>query len=178
MQPFIYIVGVIGTGMTMALLPYATSTTAIYTVCAVSGIFSACFIGIWNSLVKDEVGSANFYVVYSHSLGVCGVVQFLVTILVVFLVQSGSSGGQQNYGDLLVIFGSIMSMAAIPIFGILICNGVSSNYGVDPSQDKLSGLDLDAEKEAKTICSLGAVDPKSDLKSGSSCQFILKSDSE
>jgi hypothetical protein len=46
-QPYIYCAGVIGTGVTMALLPYATTTTAIYTVCAVSGIFSACFIGIW-----------------------------------------------------------------------------------------------------------------------------------
>jgi hypothetical protein len=35
----------------MAFLPYAASTTAIYSVCAVSGVFSACFIGIWNSLV-------------------------------------------------------------------------------------------------------------------------------
>ena len=66
MQPYIYIGGVIGTGMTMAFLPYATTTSGIYSVCAVSGIFSACFIGIWNSLIKDEVGNANFYVVYSH----------------------------------------------------------------------------------------------------------------
>jgi len=178
LQPFIYIVGVVGTGMTMALLPYATSTTAIYTVCAVSGIFSACFIGIWNSLVKDEVGSANFYVVYSHSLGVCGVVQFLVTILVVFLVQSGSSGGQQSYGDLLVIFGSIMSMAAIPIFGILICNAVSGNCRIDPSLDNAQNQKLDVEKEAPTICSIGTLDPKAELDSGSSCHSSCKSDSE
>jgi hypothetical protein len=25
--------------------------------------------------IKDEVGNANFYVVYSHSLFVCGIVQ-------------------------------------------------------------------------------------------------------
>ena len=167
--------------MTMALLPHATSTVAIYTVCAVSGVFSACFIGIWNSLVKDEVGSANFYVVYSHSLAVCGVVQFLVTILVVFLVQSGSSGGQQqSYGDLLVIFGSIMSMAAIPIFGILICNAVSGNCGVDPNEPKSpSSQKLEADKEAaKSICSLGATKPKADLESGSSCQCSSLSESE
>lgn len=55
---------------------------------------------------------------YSHSLCVCGFVQFLVTILVVFLVQ-GEPGTKQEYGELLLIFGCIMAMAAIPIFGIL-----------------------------------------------------------
>ncbi len=87
-QPYIYCAGVIGTGVTMSLLPYATDGISIYAVCAVSGVFSACFIGIWNSLIKDEVGNVNFYTVYSHSLGICGIVQFLVTILVVFLVQA------------------------------------------------------------------------------------------
>ena len=87
-QPYIYCAGVIGTGVTMSLLPFATNGISIYAVCAVSGVFSACFIGIWNSLIKDEVGNVNFYTVYSHSLGVCGIVQFLVTILVVFLVQA------------------------------------------------------------------------------------------
>jgi hypothetical protein len=51
-QPYIYCVGVIGTGVTMSLLPYATTAGSIYAVCAVSGVFSACFIGIWNSLIK------------------------------------------------------------------------------------------------------------------------------
>ena len=41
MQPYIYIVGVIGTGMTMAFLPYATTTSGIYSVCAVLKVISA-----------------------------------------------------------------------------------------------------------------------------------------
>ena len=128
LQPYIYCIGVIGTGTTMVLLPDAETGSAIYSICAVSGVFSACFIGIWNSLIKDEVGNSNFYIVYSHSLGVCGVVQFLVTILVVFLVQTSSDSTQQNYGQLMVIFGCIMAMAAIPIFGIMFFNALKPQY--------------------------------------------------
>jgi len=157
--------------MTMSFLPYATTTTSIYSVCAVSGIFSACFIGIWNSLIKDEVGSANFYVVYSHSLCVCGFVQFLVTILVVFLVQA-DPGTEQDYGELLIIFGSIMSMAAIPIFGILICNSFSSNQEDEDCLATKKKLILDVEKASLEAGSFVTIETSLDSSaSQSQCSF-------
>ncbi len=45
-----------------------------------------------------------------------------MTVLVVFLVQSDASNNDQDYGNLLVIFGAIMAMASLPIFAIMMCN--------------------------------------------------------
>lgn len=67
------------------------------------------------------MGPDHFFTVYSHSLATCGVVQFGLTVLVVFFVQGTSSAGNE-YGSLLVIFGSIMATAALPIFVIMIGN--------------------------------------------------------
>ena len=71
-----YFHGLLQQGSGFIIQPYGN----LYFKVAEGGVFDSVSVdvGIWNSLVKDEVGDDDFYRVYSHSLAVCGVVQFLV----------------------------------------------------------------------------------------------------
>ena len=80
-------------------------------------IFS-CFIATWNSLVKSETKDhKGFTIVYSHSLFVCGFVQFIVTIVMLQLVSQKDK--ETNYGQLMEMFGATLMTAALPVFALL-----------------------------------------------------------
>jgi len=70
----------------------------------------------------------------------------LIYKMLIFLHSSTTN--EQNYGDLLIIFGSMMSMAALPIFAILIGNEVESRrkFNVDKTPKKI----VDVEKTVDT----------------------------
>lgn len=77
----------------------------------------SCFIALWNSLVKAETKDhKGFTIVYSHSLFVCGIVQFLATL---FITKEAK---ENDYGRLMSLFGAILMSASIPVVIIIICN--------------------------------------------------------
>ena len=74
-------------------------------------IFS-CFIATWNSLIKAETTDhKGFTIIYSHSLFVCGFVQLIVTLVMVQLVGEKD---ENNYGQLMEMFGATLMTAAVP----------------------------------------------------------------
>ena len=108
-----YSAGLIGAGGTVFGVVATSEQIWVYTTCIIFGIWSAAFIGSWNSLVKDTIGSDGFGTLYAHSLFYSGFAALGGTPLIVKL------GGQVEHGSnarILQICGCLLILAAIPVF--------------------------------------------------------------
>ena len=67
-------------------------------------------------MIKAETENDKaFNVIYSHSLFVCGIVQLVVTLVMLEIFKSMKSG-ENYYGQLMAWFGATLMMAAVSIF--------------------------------------------------------------
>ena len=65
-------------------------------------------------MVKAETENhKGFTMVYSHSLFVCGIAQLIMTLIMLQL------NDQNNYGELMKMFGITLMAAALPVFLLL-----------------------------------------------------------
>ena len=107
-----YSAGVIGAGSTIFGIVATVDQVWVYTTCIIFGVWSASFIGSWNSLVKDTVGNDGFGTLYAHSLFYSGFAALGGTPLI---VKIGGNQGFGNNGRILQICGCLLILAAIPI---------------------------------------------------------------
>ena len=124
-----YSSGVIGAGGTIFGLVATADPIWVYTTCIIFGIWSAAFIGSWNSLVKDTIGCEGFGTLYAHSLFYSGFAAMGGTPLIVKL---GGAPGYGNNGRILQICGCLLMLAAVPVLFLKFS-------GLTRPRDKLEG---------------------------------------
>ena len=66
-----------------------------------------------------------FTVIYSHSLFVCGIVQFIATLAMLYFKSSGESS-KDFYAQLMLMFGTILMSASFPVGFIIFNNWLES----------------------------------------------------
>ena len=108
-----YSAGLVGAGGTIIGIVATSEQHWVYATCIIFGVWSAAFIGSWNSLVKDTIGGDAFGTLYAHSLFYSGFAALGGTPLIVYL------GGQEGYGNnarILQLCGILLILAAVPVF--------------------------------------------------------------
>merc|ERR1712110_741499 len=130
-----YMIGTLGAGACMIGLQYITTDLQLIITFVLLGFFSSCFIATWNSVIKAETENDKaFNVIYSHSLFVCGIVQLVVTLVMLEIFESMKSG-ENDYGQLMAWFGATLMTAAVPIFILLFVGLRKKENTVRPSND-------------------------------------------
>ena len=86
-------------------------------------------------MIKAETETDKaFNVIYSHSLFVCGIVQLVVTLVMLEIFKS-MKNGENYYGQLMAMFGATLMTAAVPIFILLFVGLRKKENIVRPSND-------------------------------------------
>ena len=115
-----------------------------HATCIIFGVWSAAFIGSWNSLVKDTIGGEGFGTLYAHSLFYSGFAALGGTPLIVKL---GGEDGYGNNGRILQICGCLLILAAIPVLFLKIARLTKPKHIVK-EREKVSSI---KEKSEDTI---------------------------
>ena len=125
-----YSAGLIGSGATLFGVVVTSQHIWVYTTCIIFGVWSAAFIGSWNSLVKDTIGAEGFGTLYAHSLFYSGFAALGGTPLIVKIGGDEISG---NNARILQICGCLLILAAIPVLFLRIAGLTKPN---DTTQGK------------------------------------------
>ena len=107
-----YTAGLLGAGGTIFGIVATSEQHWVYATCIIFGVWSAAFIGSWNSLVKDTIGGEGFGTLYAHSLFFSGFAALGGTPLI---VQLGGNDGFGNNARILQICGCLLILGAVPI---------------------------------------------------------------
>ena len=109
---FIGLLVAFGAGGTIFGIVATSEQHWVYATCIIFGVWSAAFIGSWNSLVKDTIGGEYFGTLYAHSLFFSGLAALGGTPLI---VQLGGNDGFGNNARILQICGCLLILGAIPV---------------------------------------------------------------